>query len=78
MKIAARFALPALAFSPCLPAQSAPRPAPAPGGVAEDGRTRHRLPTVFTLFAEMRLRPEARRAPREMFTIESVQRPSEN
>jgi uncharacterized protein (TIGR03435 family) len=55
-----------------------PGPAPAPGALSEDGQEAGSLPTVFTLFAEMGLKLEAQRAAVEMFTVESVQRPSEN
>lgn len=57
---------------------SRPGPVPAPGTLAEDGQEAGSLPTIFTLFADMALKLEPQRAPIEMFTIESVERPSEN
>ena len=55
-----------------------PGPAPAPGTLAEDGQEAGSLPTIFTLFSDMGLKLDSQRAPVEMFTIESVERPSEN
>lgn len=55
-----------------------PGPAPAAGAVAEDGQEAASLPTVFTLFSDMGLKLDSQRAPVETFTIEGVERPTEN
>lgn len=55
-----------------------PGPPPPPGTVAEDGQDAASLPTVFSLFSEMGLKLEAQRAPLEMYTVENVERPSQN
>src|SRR5262249_35366914 len=55
-----------------------PGPAPAPGTVAEDGQDAGSIPTVFTLFTEMGLKLDPQKAAVEMFTIDSVSRPTDN
>ena len=51
---------------------------PSPGEKAEDGSELADLSTVFTVFSEMGLKLERRKAPLEMYTIERVSKPAEN
>jgi uncharacterized protein (TIGR03435 family) len=55
-----------------------PGPEPAVGAKAEDGSALADLPTLFGIFEQMGLKLEARKAPVEIFHIESIEKPSEN
>jgi uncharacterized protein (TIGR03435 family) len=66
------------------PAHSRPRwvsletQAPAAGAKGEDGTALADLSTMFTVFAEMGLKLEPRKAPMETYIIEEVEHPIVN
>ncbi len=55
-----------------------PGPAPAAGAKAEDGGDLADLPTLFEVFEKMGLKLEARKAPVDIFHIDSIEKPSQN